>query len=308
MDTILLVNDSRTLTKVLNSHFRRAGYQVITATAAVDAYEAFIRHEIDLILTDYVLKDKDGIALIETFRMRSTNQDLPIVVFTCSESAEVTDNCKAAGADLVLKKDSDTDGLLAAIEGLIEEYKAKLPASSIDDDLGNCIVKSTVEVFRTMMNMKVTAGEIAVEKVQSRHSEVIGSIGVAGFLSGSISIFLGRSFAAEAAAQMLMMDDPSEIGDEDLVDAVGELTNMIGGNIKTELFKKTPLFDISVPSVYVGQDLCRRTVSNDLCFHVPFVYGESTFSVEFLMITNDKAADTTGVQAALVQGMADAES
>lgn len=88
----------------------------------------------------------------------------------------------------------------------------------------------------------------------------------------------------------MLMTEPAALTEEELVDAVGELINMIGGNIKTELFQKTPLFDISIPSVYLGEDLQRRTVSNDLCFLVPFSYGGEEFSVEFLMITRRRAA------------------
>ena len=82
MDTILLVNDSATLTKVLSAHFQKAGYKVIAVSAVMDAYEAFIRSEIDLILTDYILRDKDGLEVIKTFRTKKTQKALPIVVFT----------------------------------------------------------------------------------------------------------------------------------------------------------------------------------------------------------------------------------
>ena len=76
---------------------------------------------------------------------------------------------------------------------------------------------------------------------------------------------------------------------------------MVGGGIKTELFQKAPLFDISVPSVYIGDDLQRRTVSDDLCFHAPFNLDGEDFSVEFLMVT--KKAGGTGVQMSLVDSM-----
>lgn len=308
MDKILLVNDSATLTKVLKSHFRNAGYEVLGVDNAMDAYQQFIRNEVQLILTDFLLKDHDGLALIRTFRANKGHDQLPIVVFTASEDEEVVASCKEAGADLVLSKTSDTSGLLDSIEKMVEEYKSRLPSNSIDVDMGNSMVKATAEVFRTMMDCKLTPGEIAVEKVKDRSAEVIGSLGVAGFLSGSISVFMPKAVAETSARKLLMMEPEDEMCDEELVDAVGELTNMIGGNIKTELFKKTPLFDISVPSVFMGEDLRRRTVSDDLCFHVPFTLpsGE-TFSVEFLMITKQGNAGTTGVQDALVASMTPTE-
>lgn len=297
MDTILLVNDSATLTKVLSTHFQNAGYRVIAVSGAMDAYQAFLRNDVHLILTDYVLKDRDGFEVIETFRCQQSHRALPIVVFTALEDQDTIDRCKRAGANLVLAKAGGTNHMLERIERLIDDYKASLPTRSLDADLGHCIVKSTVEVFRTMLNLKVQAGEIAVERVQMRQAEVIGSIGVAGFLSGSISLFLSQQLARQAAAAMLMLD-AAAVSDEELVDAIGELTNMIGGNIKTALFERTPLFDISIPSVYVGGDLRRRTVSDDLCFLVPFTVGGQQFSVEFLMITKEDGG--TGVQHSLL--------
>ncbi|MCA8974974.1 MAG: response regulator [Planctomycetes bacterium] len=302
MDTILLINDSSTLTKVLTNHFQKAGYRVLATPKAVEAYEAFIRQEVHLILTDVVLTDRSGIEVIQTFRTKQSVQSLPIIVFTASDDTETTQKCLESGANLVLSKANGTSHLLEKIEGLIEEYKAKQPSRSIDGDMGHCITKATADVFRTMMNLKVNAGEAQVEKAQMRKAEVIGSIGVAGFLSGSISLFMPKSLARSASASLLMIEDESELTDEELVDAIGELTNMVGGNIKTELFQKTPLFDISVPSVYIGDDLQRRSVSDDLCFLVPFEVGGVEFSVEFLMVT--KQGGGTGVQQSLVDSLA----
>lgn len=301
MDTILLVNDSATLTKVLSAHFQKAGYRVIAVTGVMDAYEAFIRTDVDLILTDYVLRDKDGLEVIKTFRSKRGQKALPIVVFTAMDDADTAQRCKDAGASAVLCKAAGTTNLLGSIEKLIEEYKAAQPSASLDQDLGRCIVKATSDVFRTMMRLRVVAGEVTVEKAQIRRAEVIGSIGVAGFLSGAISLFLPKALAKQAVAAMLMMDSSDELADGDLVDAIGELTNMVGGNIKTELFQKAPLFDISVPSVYIGEDLQRRTVSDDLCFHVPFTIDGQSFSVEFLMVTKKEGG--TGVQSSLVSSM-----
>lgn len=300
MDTILLVNDSATLTKVLSNHFQKAGYRVIAVSGVMDAYEAFIRNDVDLILTDFVLRDKDGAEVIKTFRSKKTQRSLPIVVFTAMQDEETVKNCKDAGANLVLAKSGGTGHLLEQIERLIEDYKASQPSRSLDSDMGHCIVKATGDVFRTMMNLKAVPGEVVIEKAKIRKAEVIGSIGVAGFLTGSISLFMPKGLARQAVAAMLMLEPDAELSDAELVDAIGELTNMVGGNIKTELFQKTPLFDISVPSVYIGEDLQRRSVSDDLCFLVPFKIGDHEFSVEFLMVTKKEGG--TGVQQALVSG------
>lgn len=300
MDTILLVSGSATLTKVLTAQFSKAGHSVIVVKSVVGAYEAFIRNEIDLILTDYLIGDQEGLDLIQSFRTTATPSCLPIVVFTALEDEATSKRCEDAGANLVLATSQGPDQLIARIESLIEECKSNQPSFSLDNDMGRCIVKATTEVFGTMMNMDVAPGEVCIEKAQMRKGEVIGSIGVAGFLTGSISVFMPRSIAVKAVASMMMMK-PEDLDADVLIDAIGEITNMVGGGIKTELFQKAPLFDISVPSVYVGDDLRRRTVSNDLCFHAPFTIDGEVFAVEFLMVTKNDGG--TGVQASLVDSL-----
>ena len=96
-------------------------------------------------------------------------------------------------------------------------------------------------------------------------AEVIGSVGVAGVLSGNISVFLTKDLAKIVTANMLMMEPEEITSDGELVDAIGEMANMIAGNIKTHLFKKVPLFDIATPAVTIGQDMRRRSVADQLC-------------------------------------------
>lgn len=303
MDTILLIKDPSTLTKVLTTHLQRAGYRVVAASNAFEGYEACIRQDVHLVFADFTLSDRSGPEVIAALRARQKDLALPIIALT--DSAQDYDNaeaCKEAGASLVLSKADGPRQMLEKIEELIVEYKANRPSRSIDGDMGVCITKATCDVFRTMMNLEIEAGEAVVEKVRARRSEVIGSIGVAGFLSGSISIFLSTALAKKASIAILMLEEDADLDHGELVDAMGELINMVGTNIKTELFQKTPLFNISIPSVYTGYDLERRAVSDDLCFLVPFKMDGMEFSVEFLMVTRPEGGGA-GVQQSLVDSL-----
>lgn len=300
MDTILLVNDSPTLTKLLSAHFQKAGYKVVCAATAMDAYEGFIRNEVHLILLDNTLKDRDGISVAQTFRARKHSRALPIVMFIATEDPALAEQCTTAGANLVLAKSNGPASLIEKVGKLVEDAKLNQHSTSFDAELGHGIIKSTTEVFRTMLNTKVTAGAMAVEKAKSRQADVIASIGVTGFFSGAISVFMDKPLAQQVAAGLLGLDAADAVPEQDVIDAIGELVNMIGGNVKNELFTKMPLFDISVPSVYVGDGLQRRAVADDLCFTVPFQVNGRDLTVEFLMNTNQKGG--TGVQQSVLAG------
>ncbi len=296
MDTILLIGDAAA---GLAGPIGAGGARVQLAADALHAYEAILQTDVDLVVVDRRLPDRDGFAVAATLRAQRDAADLPVVVLADAGTAAADDGKSAACR--VLDVAAGPAALHAAVAALLAERRAAQPDACLDRELGRSMVAATCEVFRTMMQLEAVPGEVVVAPAQLRRAEVIGSIGVAGFLTGSISLFLPKSLARQAVAALLQLDSADDVADGDLVDAIGEVTNMVGGGIKTALFRKAPLFDISAPSVYVGDDLRRRTVADDLCFLAPFTVGDTTFHVEFLMAT--RGAGGTGVQSSLVGSM-----
>ena len=97
---------------------------------------AFIRNNVDLILTDYIIGSQEGLEIIQTFRAKQTATSLPIVVFTAIEDEATSKRCADAGANLMLAKSGDTKDLVTKIQALIDEYKARQPGFSLDKDMG----------------------------------------------------------------------------------------------------------------------------------------------------------------------------
>ena len=77
-----------------------------------------------------------------------------------------------------------------------------------------------------------------------------GIVQITGDFEGAVTIQLAESKARQVAAIMFAME-PEEIGDEELSDAVGELANMTGGNVKSTMAGSCQL---SLPSVTSGRD------------------------------------------------------
>lgn len=73
-------------------------------------------------------------------------------------------------------------------------------------------------------------------------------------------MLLEKAFAMEA----------SEVNDE-VLDAVGEMTNMICGKIKTDVVNAgVPEFNISIPTIIVGHDFQTHIKMNDVAIIFPF--------------------------------------
>ncbi len=77
-----------------------------------------------------------------------------------------------------------------------------------------------------------------------------GIVQITGDFEGAVTIQLTGAKAREVAAVMFAME-PDEIGDEEVSDAVGELANMTGGNVKSTMCGTCQL---SLPSVTSGRD------------------------------------------------------
>src|SRR6202035_32795 len=100
------------------------------------------------------------------------------------------------------------------------------------DELVEAIRGATNEVFTTMLSLEITAGEVFVEKEEAVPSSgVVSLIGLAGSWVGSGSMACSAACAAKIASALLMA--PYTAIDEDVLDAVAEVTNMIIGNVKT---------------------------------------------------------------------------
>jgi chemotaxis protein CheX len=79
-------------------------------------------------------------------------------------------------------------------------------------------------------------------------STLTGSIHISGTWNGLVSLTCSAEAATRATASMLATP-PGEVDPSDVLDVVGELVNIVGGNIKGLL---PPPSDLSLPSVTDG--------------------------------------------------------
>src|ERR1700722_14196205 len=97
------------------------------------------------------------------------------------------------------------------------------------------INKSAIEVFSTMLGVEIEPGEASSQQEleDANNGSVMAFIGLAGTWAGTGCITCSPALACRVCSLMLMTD--SKAVDEEVLDAVAELTNMIIGNVKTDL-------------------------------------------------------------------------
>jgi chemotaxis protein CheX len=160
------------------------------------------------------------------------------------------------------------------------------------EELVNAIRMATEEVFTTMLNLSVSAGEVFVEKEEPVPSSgVVSLIGLAGSWVGSGSLACSASCACKIAAALLMAPYPAI--DEDVLDAVAEVTNMIIGNVKTALESRLGAMGLSTPTVIYGRNFQTRSSGNQKWTVVPFTLDDERMCVQVCIAPNDDSTKKT---------------
>jgi two-component system, NtrC family, response regulator PilR len=68
---LLIVDDDREIREMLQQFFERLGYMVVTAESGAAALEKFITYEFDCVISDLVMPDMDGLALLKKVKERA---------------------------------------------------------------------------------------------------------------------------------------------------------------------------------------------------------------------------------------------
>ena len=77
---ILIIDDDVDICTLLKRYLERQDYKVITAFKGVDGIKLALEEDIDIVLTDFRLPDKDGFEILKEIKYKK--RDLPIIVIT----------------------------------------------------------------------------------------------------------------------------------------------------------------------------------------------------------------------------------
>ncbi|WP_417242130.1 PP2C family protein-serine/threonine phosphatase [Celeribacter sp.] len=115
VNRVLVVDDSMAQRKILASHLKRWGYEVVEAGSGEAAIEICRNEEIDLVISDWVMPEVTGLDFLRIFReLEREHYGYFILVTSKSDKAEIAQGLDV-GADDFLSKPVSSDELLARI-------------------------------------------------------------------------------------------------------------------------------------------------------------------------------------------------
>jgi len=155
-------------------------------------------------------------------------------------------------------------------------------ASAVD-----VLVQATTDVFETMIFRSISAQAPIWGHDTRPHSQIVGTVGFTGSSSGYVSFHASLEAARDVTAAMLGMgDNPDDV----VVDAIGEVANMIAGAFRTRMARPDDVWAITVPTLTVGSDFYIKPITEADRAIVGFTMDAHQLFVE-LIITPARVAD-----------------
>ena len=119
MHSILAVDDSASMRKMVSFTLLGAGFKVVEAVDGQDAYEKAQAQHFDLVLTDQNMPRMDGLGLTRKLREHPKFKNTPILILTTESSDQMKQAGRQAGATGWLVKPFDPAKLIEVIGKVI---------------------------------------------------------------------------------------------------------------------------------------------------------------------------------------------
>ncbi len=121
---ILLVDDNLELLQLMKQILSRT-YHVLTATNGIEALEQVKSSDIDVIISDVMMPEMDGIELCKTLKGNIETSHISVILLTAKNSINDRIECYNAGADAYISKPFEMGVLNARISNFITHKKSK---------------------------------------------------------------------------------------------------------------------------------------------------------------------------------------
>ena len=172
-EKILIVDDDPGLSSLLERFFVSKGYRARTVPNAEQMDRLLSREVFNLIVLDLMLPGEDGLSACR--RLRSTNNQIPIIMLTAKGDELSRIKGLELGADDYLAKPFNPDELVARVKAVLRRQSTPVPGAPGSEDetvsFGDYHLSlATRELKRGAEVHMLTTGEFAVLKALVMHA------------------------------------------------------------------------------------------------------------------------------------------
>src|SRR4249920_2298116 len=152
-ERILVVDDEEPIREIVSSMLGFANYQCRQAASGLEALALLDSgEEFELMLSDLMMADLDGIGLLE--RTKERYPDMPVVMVTAVHDISVALAAIRNGAYDYLLKPFEREQLLATVRRALENRRLKLENRAYQTGLEAQVAARTQQLQHTMLDLE----------------------------------------------------------------------------------------------------------------------------------------------------------
>src|SRR5262244_3920839 len=158
-ERILVVDDEEPIREIISSMLSAAGYKTRQASSGMEALATLNANgEFELVLSDLMMAELDGIALLE--RSKEKYPDMPVVMVTAVHDISVALAAIRNGAYDYLLKPFEREQLLATVRRALENRRLKLENQRYQNHLEQMVADRTDKLQRALAELQKAMGNL----------------------------------------------------------------------------------------------------------------------------------------------------
>ncbi|MBI3560905.1 MAG: response regulator [Gammaproteobacteria bacterium] len=154
---ILVVDNNPLNVEIINQCLQRDGYRVIRAASGPSALALMQQHDIDLVLLDILLPERQGYELLQQLKTDVHLRHTPVIIISNADDQTTIAHCIASGADDYLTKPINAVLLRARVNSSLDKKRLHDSESHYRHEL---------ELFNSRLQAKIQA---QVNEIVSAH-------------------------------------------------------------------------------------------------------------------------------------------
>src|SRR5438477_556490 len=153
IERILVVDDEEPIREIISSMLNAAGYKTRQAASGMEALAILnATGEFELVLSDLMMAELDGIALLE--RAKEKYPDMPVIMVTAVHDISVALAAIRNGAYDYLLKPFEREQMLAMVKRALEHRKLKLENRTYQSNLESLVAARTEQLRQAMADLE----------------------------------------------------------------------------------------------------------------------------------------------------------
>lgn len=166
---LLLVEDNEELLYLMERILSRR-YHVMMAKNGVEALELMKDNEVDIIVSDVMMPEMDGLELCRTIKGNLETSHIPIILLTAKNTAEDRIECYNAGANAYISKPFELKVLEARLDNFLMDKRTKQEEFRTDIEDINFNLLDATDIDKEFLEKVI---EVIQENLSSSTFDVI---------------------------------------------------------------------------------------------------------------------------------------